>query len=58
MLRHSFGLERGAAAIEAAVEAVLAAGHRTGDLGAAPGRAVGTREMGTLVAEAASNTVS
>jgi 3-isopropylmalate dehydrogenase len=33
LLRHSLGLEREAAAVEAAVDAVLAAGARTADLG-------------------------
>jgi 3-isopropylmalate dehydrogenase len=49
MLRSSLGLEREAAAIEAAVAAVLQAGHRTADL-ARPGQPiVSTREMGDLV---------
>jgi 3-isopropylmalate dehydrogenase len=50
LLRHSFQLEAEAAAIESAVRAVLAAGHRTRDLvekGQAP---VKTEEMGELVA--------
>ena len=47
-LRHSLGLEVEAAAVEAAVESVLAAGHRTADL-AADGPAVATAEMGRLV---------
>jgi 3-isopropylmalate dehydrogenase len=51
MLRHSFGLQKEAAAIENAVSEVLTAGHRTGDI-AAPGETpVGCRKMGDLVAE-------
>jgi 3-isopropylmalate dehydrogenase len=49
LLRHSLGLEREAAAIEAAVDGVLDDGVRTGDI-AAPGmEVVGTRVMGDLV---------
>ena len=52
LLRTSLGLEDEGAAIERAVEAVLAAGQRTADL-AAPGQpAVSTRIMGDLVAAA------
>ena len=52
LLRHSFHLEREAACIESAVQAVLAAGHRTRDL-AKPGQtALNTSEMGQKVAEA------
>lgn len=52
MLRHSFGLEREAAAIEEAVDRVLDQGWRTADL-CAPGQTpVGTREMGRRIAEA------
>ena len=54
MLRTSLGLTREAEAVEAAVEAVLAAGHRTPDL-AKPGEAtVSTKAMGDLVVEAIS----
>jgi 3-isopropylmalate dehydrogenase len=55
MLRHSFGLNEAAAAIEKAVTAAIEAGNRTGDIfnpeetGA---RRVGTREMGDAVASA------
>ena len=61
LLRHSLGLHAEAGAVEAAVDAVLAAGLRTRDLkgryggGAAAGegvRIVGTVEMGAAVAEA------
>jgi 3-isopropylmalate dehydrogenase len=49
MLRSSLSLEKEAAAVEAAVAAVLEAGHRTADL-ARPGQpAVSTQEMGDLV---------
>jgi 3-isopropylmalate dehydrogenase len=52
MLRTTFDLPQEAAAVEAAVEAVLAAGHRTADL-AAPGQtAVSTTAMGDLAAAA------
>lgn len=48
MLRHSFGLEREAAAVEAAMEAVVASGLRTRDLG---GEA-GTTSVGEAVRSA------
>jgi 3-isopropylmalate dehydrogenase len=52
MLRTTFDLLPEANAVEAAVEAVLAAGHRTADL-AAPGQAiVSTAVMGDLAAAA------
>jgi 3-isopropylmalate dehydrogenase len=58
LLRHSFGLEKEAAAIEAAVNAVLDAGYRTRDIASRGGSAaaaaekiVGTREMGAKVLE-------
>jgi 3-isopropylmalate dehydrogenase len=52
LLRTSLGLPAAAAAVEQAVEAVLAAGHRTPDL-AEPGQpTVGTKEMGHLVVDA------
>ncbi len=51
LLRTSLGLSREAEAVETAVNAVLAAGHRTPDL-AGPGQPpVGTKEMGDLVVE-------
>jgi 3-isopropylmalate dehydrogenase len=54
LLRHSLGLEREARAVEAAVSAVVAAGHRTADLVAAgPQRpTLTTRQMGDTVVEA------
>ena len=48
LLRHSLGLENEARAIEAAVDHVLNAGHRTVDI-AAGGKSVSTSEMGSLV---------
>jgi 3-isopropylmalate dehydrogenase len=52
MLRYSFGLEAEAQAIEAAVDAALDAGHRTGDI-AKPGEArITCAEMGDLIAAA------
>jgi len=51
LLRHSFHLEREAVCIESAVQAALAAGHRTRDL-VKPGRpSLSTSEMGTKIAE-------
>jgi len=55
MLRHSFGLNDAAAAIEAAVATAIAAGHRTGDIfspAETGARKVGTREMGGAIAAA------
>jgi len=51
MLRHSFSMEREAAAIERAVEEVLAAGHRTTDIVSPGGTPISTSEMGSLIAE-------
>ncbi|MCA9194533.1 MAG: 3-isopropylmalate dehydrogenase [Planctomycetales bacterium] len=45
MLRHSVGLQQEADAVEAAVQAVLAAGHRTSDLARRGEKAIGTVEM-------------
>ena len=50
LLRHSFLLEAEAVAIETAVKEVLSVGHRTKDLAAQGQAAVGTKEMGELVA--------
>ena len=55
MLRHSFGLNDAAAAIEAAVAKAISNGHRTGDIhqaGDAATRKIGTREMGDAIAAA------
>jgi 3-isopropylmalate dehydrogenase len=51
LLRHSFHLESEARLIESAVRAVLAAGHRTRDLGAEAGNWVSTEQMGELISE-------
>lgn len=52
MLRYSFNLAAEADAIEAAVNAVLEAGHRTGDI-AKPGEIkIACSDMGQLIAEA------
>ncbi len=50
MLRHSLGLPREAAAIEAAVADVIAAGLRTRDIAAPGTRAVSTTAMGDAIA--------
>ena len=48
LLRHSLGLEKEAAALEAAIFAVLAQGFGTADLACQPAR-VGTRGMGEAI---------
>ena len=48
LLRHSLGLEKEAAALEAAIAAVLAQGFGTADLACQPAR-VGTRGMGEAI---------
>jgi 3-isopropylmalate dehydrogenase len=53
MLRHSFGLNDAAAAIENAVAKAIEAGNRTGDIfnpNEAGARKIGTREMGDAIA--------
>ena len=53
MLRHSFGLNEAAAAIEAAVGKAINAGNRTGDIfstSESGAKRVGTREMGDAIA--------
>jgi 3-isopropylmalate dehydrogenase len=52
LLRHSFHLEREAAAIESAVSNVLATGARTADLAGKTHTAISTSEMGRRVVEA------
>jgi 3-isopropylmalate dehydrogenase len=55
MLRHSFGLNEAALAIERAVGNAIEAGNRTGDIfnpNEANARKVGTREMGDAIASA------
>ncbi|MBM3948560.1 MAG: 3-isopropylmalate dehydrogenase [SAR202 cluster bacterium] len=49
MLRYSFGLDREAAAIEAAVEGVLAEGYRTQDIAGDGGQVVSTSKMGEVI---------
>jgi 3-isopropylmalate dehydrogenase len=51
MLRLSLGLEEEAAAVEAAVDAVIAEGYRTPDIAGTGAQAVDTVKMGDLVAE-------
>jgi len=51
MLRHSFGLEAEAAAVDRAVGTVLDRGFRTADIRTPGGRLVGTREMTRRVVE-------
>ena len=56
MLRLSLGLDEAAAAVEAAVDATVAAGYRTPDiLGQGGGKRVGTIEMGDAVIERIEN---
>ncbi len=55
MLRHSFGKNAAAAAIEDAAAKAIEAGNRTGDifnLNESGARKVGTREMGDAIAAA------
>jgi 3-isopropylmalate dehydrogenase len=55
MLRHSFGLNDAAAAIESAVKKAIEAGNRTSDIFSASeanARKIGTREMGDTIAAA------
>jgi 3-isopropylmalate dehydrogenase len=52
MLRWSFGLEREADAVEAAVDAVLADDYRCGDIKTSGCKLVGTAEMGDAVVDA------
>lgn len=49
MLRYSLGMEAEAAAVEAAVDAVLSAGHRTRDLVGPGEKALSTAEMTALI---------
>ena len=51
MLRYSLDMEAEAAAVEAAVEAVLSAGHRTRDLAKPGEKALDTAEMTALIVE-------
>lgn len=58
MFRHSFHLEREAAAIEQAVSAVLSNGARTADLAGKTHAAISTAEMGNRVVEALRGTAA
>jgi len=49
MLRYSFDMEEDASLVEAAVEAVLDAGLRTGDIMSASKTLVSTTQMGEAV---------
>ena len=52
MLRFSFDLDKEADAVETAVQKVLTAGYRTGDIMSEGCKLVGTKEMGDLIADA------
>ncbi|MCK9287520.1 MAG: 3-isopropylmalate dehydrogenase [Sphaerochaetaceae bacterium] len=52
MLRHSFNLEEEAAVIETAISKVLDDGYRTLDIMSSQMHPVGTKEMGSLIAQA------
>ncbi len=52
LLRYTAKLEDEARSLEAAIESVLKAGWRTSDLAAGSRHAIGTTQMGTLVANA------
>jgi 3-isopropylmalate dehydrogenase len=49
LLRHSLGLDEEARAVESAVDAVIASGVRTGDMGGGDGKTASTRQMGEAV---------
>ncbi len=51
LLRHGLALPEPAAAIDRAIQAVLAEGYRTRDIAGPSDRPIGTREMGERVAE-------
>lgn len=52
MLRYSLDLDKEADAVEIAVQKVLTAGYRTGDIMSEGCKLVGTKEMGDLIADA------
>ena len=52
MLRYSLDLDKEADAVETAVQKVLTEGYRTGDIMSEGCKAVGTEEMGILIAQA------
>ena len=54
MLRYSLDLDKEADAVETAVQKVLTAGYRTGDIMSEGCKLVGTKEMGDLIADAIS----
>jgi 3-isopropylmalate dehydrogenase len=56
LLRHSFGLENEAAAVEEAVSSVLSSGARTADLAGKAQSAISTGEMGRRVVDALKKT--
>lgn len=52
MLKYSFHLEAESKAIETAVEKILDAGYRTGDMMSDGKKCIGCKEMGSLIADA------
>jgi 3-isopropylmalate dehydrogenase len=58
MLRHSFGLEQEARAVEQAVSETIDEGRVTADIAVAGSRSYSTTDVGTAIAEALSNAVS
>ena len=52
LLRYSLDLDKEADAVETAVQKVLTAGYRTGDIMSEGCKLVGTKEMGDLIADA------
>ena len=52
LLRYSLGLSEEAVAVEKAVDEVLSAGHRTGDIAGAGASAVGTQYLGQRISDA------
>ncbi|RGI27192.1 3-isopropylmalate dehydrogenase [Ruminococcus sp. OM08-9BH] len=52
MLRYSLDLDKEADAVETAVQKVLTAGYRTGDIMSEGCKLVGTKELGDLIADA------
>ena len=52
LLRYSLGLSEEAVAVEKAVDEVLSAGHRTGDIADAGSNSVGTRDLGQRISDA------
>jgi 3-isopropylmalate dehydrogenase len=52
LLRYSLGLSEEAVAVEKAVDEVLSAGHRTGDIASAGASAIGTQDLGQRISDA------